>query len=89
MEMDGIHSHFAENEAAMIGANGLIIEHDTRLPLVLFTEADLCMLYGEPVAWDKFNDAINTVIISQDYDPGCPLTDDEVITLTMMAFVPD
>ncbi len=46
-------SHFAENEAAMIDANGFIIEHDTQLPRVLFTEADLCKLYGEPVTWDK------------------------------------
>ena len=74
-------SHFAENEAAMIDANGLIVEHDTRLPRVLFTEADLCKLYGEPVAWDEFNDAVNTVITSQDYDPGCPLTEDEATKL--------
>ena len=48
----------------MIDANGLIVEHDTRLPRVLFTEADLCKLYGEPVAWDEFNDAVDTVITS-------------------------
>ena len=65
----------------MIDANGLIIEHDTRLPRVLFTEADLCKLYGEPVAWDEFNDAVDTVITSQGCDPGCPLTDDEAIKL--------
>ena len=63
----------------MIDANGLIVEHDTRLPRVLFTEADLCKLYGKPVAWDEFNDAVDTVITSQDCDPGCPLTDDEAI----------
>jgi hypothetical protein len=64
----------------MIDANGLIIEHETRLPRVLFTEADLCKLYGEPVVWDKFIDAVDTVITSQDdCDPGCPLTDDEAI----------
>jgi hypothetical protein len=51
------------------------------LPRVLFTEADLCKLYGEPVAWDEFNDAVDTVITSQDCDPGCPLTDDEAIKL--------
>jgi hypothetical protein len=65
----------------MIDANGLIVEHDTQLPRVLFTEADLCKLYGEPVAWDEFNDAVDTVITSQDCDPGCPLTDDEAIKL--------
>jgi len=74
-------SHFADNEAAMIDANGLIVEHNTRLPRVLFTEADLCKLYGEPGAWDEFNDAVDTVITSQDYDPGCPLTDDEATKL--------
>jgi hypothetical protein len=61
----------------MIDANGLIVEHDTRLPRVVFTEADLCKLYGKPVAWDEFNDAVDTVITYQDCDPGCPLTDDE------------
>ena len=65
----------------MVDANGLIVEHDARLPRVLFTEADLCKLYGEPVAWDEFNDAVDTVITSQDYDPGCPLTDDEATKL--------
>ena len=59
----------------------LIVEHDTRLPWVLFTEADLCKLYGEPVAWDEFNDAVDTVITSQDCDPGCPLTDDAAIKI--------
>ncbi len=52
MEMDEIHTHliFAENAAALIDSNGLIVEHDTRLPRVLFAEADLCKLYGKPVA---------------------------------------
>jgi hypothetical protein len=48
----------------MIDANGLIVEHDTRLPRVLFPEADLCKLYGKSVAWDEFNDAVVTVITS-------------------------
>jgi hypothetical protein len=78
---DPYASHFAENEVAMIDANGLIVEHDTRLPWVLFTEADLCKLYGKPVAWDKFNDAVDRAITSHDCDPGCPLTDDEAIKL--------
>ncbi len=65
----------------MIDANGVIVEHDTGLPRVLFTEADLCKLYGKPDAWDEFNDAVNTVITSQDFDPGCPFTDDEMIKL--------
>jgi hypothetical protein len=78
---DPYTSHFADNEAAMIDTNGLIVEHDTRLPQVLFTEADFCKLYGKPVAWNEFNDAVDTVITSQDYDPGCPLTNDEAIKL--------
>jgi len=78
---DPYTAHFAENEAAMIDANGLIVEHDTRFPRVLFTEADLCQLYGEPVAWDEFNDAVNTVLTYQDCNPGCPLTDDVAIKL--------
>ena len=46
---DPYASQFAENEAATLESNGLIVEHDPRLPQVLFTEADLCKLYGEPV----------------------------------------
>ncbi len=74
-------SHFAENEAAMIDANGLIVEHDTRLPQNLFTEADLSKLYGKPVVWDEFNDAVNKVSMAQDDVPGCPLTTDEAFNL--------
>ena len=33
------------------------------------------------IAWDDFNDAVDTVISSQDYDPGCPLTEDEAAKL--------
>lgn len=39
------------------------------------------ILYGKPVTWDEFNDAVDTVITSLDCDPGCPLTDDEAIKL--------
>ncbi len=56
---DPYASHYAKNEAAMLDSTGLIVEHDTRPPQVLFIEVNLCKLYGEPVAWDKFNDAIN------------------------------
>jgi hypothetical protein len=56
---DPCASHYAENEVTMLDSNGLIVKHDTRPPLVLLTEANLCKLYWEPVAWDEFNDAIN------------------------------
>jgi hypothetical protein len=75
---DPYASHCSESEAAMLDYIGLIVEHDTRLPQVLFTEANLCKLYGELVTWDKFNDAINQVYASKDEFLGCPLTDDEV-----------
>jgi hypothetical protein len=78
---DPYASRYAENEAAMLDSNGLIVEHHTRPPQVLFTEADLCKLYGEPVTWDKFNDAIDQVCASKDEFLGCPLTDDEVVKL--------
>ncbi len=65
----------------MLDSNGLIVEHDTRLPQVLFTEADLCKLYGEPVAWDRFNNAINQVCASEDEFLGCLLTNEEVFKL--------
>jgi hypothetical protein len=51
--------HYADNEATMLDSNGLIVEHDTRPPQVLFSEADLCKLYGEPVTSDKFNNALD------------------------------
>ncbi len=79
--LDPYASHYAENEAAMLDSNGLIVEHDTRPPQVLFTEANLCKLYGEPVLWDKFNNAINQVCASKDEIHGCPLTNDEVVKL--------
>jgi hypothetical protein len=78
---DPYASHYVENEAAMLDSNGLIVEHNTWPPQVLFTEANLCKLYGEPVTWDGFNDAINQVCASEDEFLGCPLTDDEVVKL--------
>ena len=69
---DPYASYYAENETAMLDSNGLIVDHNTRLPQVLFTEVDLCKLYGELVAWDKFNDAINQVCASEDEFLGCP-----------------
>jgi hypothetical protein len=42
-------SHYAENEAAMLDSNRLIVDYNTRPPQVLFTEANICKLYGEPV----------------------------------------
>ncbi len=74
-------SHFAENKAAMLDSNDLIIEHDTRLPQVLFIEADPGKLYGKLVGWDKFNDAINLVYTSDSTSQGCPLPEDEVVKL--------
>ncbi len=62
---DPYASYYAENEAAMLDSNGLIVEHDTWPPQVLFTEANLCKLYGEPVMWEKFNDAIDQVLCIQ------------------------
>ncbi len=55
---DPYTSHYAENEAAMLDSNGLIVEHDTRPLQVLLTDADLCKLYEELAAWDEFNSAI-------------------------------
>jgi hypothetical protein len=52
-------SHYMENEAAMLDSNSLIVDHDTRPRQVLFTETNLCKLYGEPVGWDEFNNAID------------------------------
>ena len=57
-DWDPYASHFADNEAAMLNSDGLIVDHD-RPSQVLFTKADLCKLYGEPVAWDVFDDAVD------------------------------
>jgi hypothetical protein len=65
----------------MLDSNGLIVKHDTRLPQVLFTEANLYKLYWEPVTWDAFIDAINQVYVPKDGNLGCPLTKDEVVKL--------
>ncbi len=45
----------------MLDSNGLIIDHDTQPPQVLFMEVDLGKLYGKPVGWDEFNNAIKLV----------------------------
>ncbi len=74
-------SHFAENEAVMLVSNGLIIEHNTQPPRVVFTEADLSKLYGKPVAWDEFNNAINAVYTSDNISLGYLLTEDELVQL--------
>jgi hypothetical protein len=76
-------SHSAENEAAMLDSNVLIIEHDTRPPQVLFMEVDLGKLYGKPVGWDEFNDAIDLVYTSDSTSLGCPLTEAEVVKLNV------
>jgi hypothetical protein len=48
-ELDPYASHFAENEAAMLDLDGLIVIQD-RPPQVFFPEANICKLYGELVA---------------------------------------
>jgi hypothetical protein len=78
---DPYASHCTENEAAMLDSNGLIFEHDTRPPQVLFIAPDLCKLYGKPVVWEEFNDVIHQVCASDNEILGCPLTDDEVVKL--------
>ena len=79
-DWDPYTSHFADNEAAMLNWDSLIVDHD-RPPQVLFTKANLCKLYGEPVAWDVFDDAIGCITESQDPDLGSPLPEDEVVKL--------
>jgi hypothetical protein len=46
-------------------------------------EADLGKLYGKPVGWDEFNDAINLVYTSNSTSLGCPLTEAEVVKLNI------
>ena len=74
-------SHFADNEEAMLDTNGLIVEHGIRPPNILFSEAELSQLYGEKVAWSRFNDVVDAVHASDDRIQGCPLTADEVVKL--------
>jgi hypothetical protein len=75
--------YYAEQVAAMLNSEGMIIERDERPPKHIFTEADIGMLYIEPTTWDKFNDTIDK-IMADDNDPlmGCLLvTDDDVVKL--------
>jgi hypothetical protein len=45
--------HYAENEAAILDTNGLIVERDMQQPHLLFTEADIGQTYGNPIAWEQ------------------------------------
>ncbi len=74
-------SHFAENKATILDSNGLIIEHDTWPPQVLFMEADLGKLYSKPDGWEEFKDAINLVYTSDSISQGWPLPEDKVVKL--------
>jgi len=55
--------HYAEQEAAMLNSEGMIIEREERLPKHIFTEADIGMLYIEPATCDEFNDTVNKVMV--------------------------
>ncbi len=71
--------HYANNEEAMLDANGLIVEHGIRPPHTLFSDAKLSKLYGKEVAWSRFNDVIDVVYVSDERSQGCSLTEDEFI----------
>ncbi len=73
--------HYADNEAAMLDTNGLIVEHSIRPPHILFSEAKLSNLYGKEVTWSRFNDVVNAVYTSNERSHGCRLTADEVVKL--------
>jgi hypothetical protein len=74
--------HYAEQEAAMLNSEGMIIEREERPPKHIFTEVDIGMLYIKPATWKEFNDTVDKVM-AEDDDPflGCPLTDDEEVKL--------
>ncbi len=74
-------SHYADNEAAMLDTNGLIVDHGIQPPHTLFSEAKLSKLYGEEVVWSRFNDVINAVYTSDERSHGYSLTTDEVVKL--------
>jgi hypothetical protein len=73
--------HYADNEAAMLDTNSLIVEHGIQLPHTLFSEAKLSKLYGKEVVWSRFNDVMNAVYTSNERSHECPLTADEVVKL--------
>jgi hypothetical protein len=73
--------HYADNEEAILDTNGLIVEHGIQPPHTLFSEAELSKLYGEEVAWSKFNDAVNAISASNERSKGYPLTAAEVVEL--------
>jgi hypothetical protein len=74
-------SHYADNEAAMLDTNGLIVEHGIQPPHILFSEAKLSKLYGKEVAWSRFNDVVDAIYTSDERSHGCLLTADEVVKL--------
>jgi hypothetical protein len=73
--------HYADNEAAMLDINGLIVEHGIQPPHTLFSEAEPSKLYGEEVVWSRFNNAVDAVYTSDERNHGCPLTANEVFKL--------
>jgi hypothetical protein len=73
--------HYADNEAAMLDTNGLIIEHGIQPPHILFSEAKLSKLYGKEVAWSRFNNVVDAIYTSNERSHGCPFTADEVVKL--------
>ena len=50
-----------------------------RPPHTLFSDAELSKLYGEEVAWSRFNNVVDAVYVSNERSHVCPLTEDEFI----------
>ncbi len=74
-------SHFAEQEAAMLGHNGHIVEQEPCVK-TLFVEADLGSLYKEPATWDQFNEIVDRIMM-EDEEPSGNI---DVLTCKMSSF---
>jgi hypothetical protein len=74
---DPYSEHFADEEAAMVDVNGLLIERDPRPQSYIFTEADISKLYGESVTWKCYDDIVNK-LADEDRIEIHHLTSDEV-----------
>ncbi len=73
--------HYAEQKAAMLDSDGLIIERKKLPPKHIFSEGDIGMLYTEPAIWGEFNNIVDKVMADNNPFLGCPLTDDEQVKL--------
>jgi hypothetical protein len=58
---DPYSEHFADEEAAMVDVNGLLVERDPHPQSNIFNETDISKLYGKPVTCQCYEDIVNKI----------------------------